>query len=230
MLSYVALMVFLFYKIQLWDVSLAKDTIYWAVGTAFVLLINLNDALRDERYFRKILVDNLKFILVLEFIVGFYAFNLLIEIILVPLVVLIFAISAVAGMKNEHISVKRIMDSILAFFSFLLIVFALFSVFTNYQELITTDTFYSFLLPPLLTFAYLPFLYFFALIMAYENLFVRLDIFLKDDRMLAKYAKRKIISLCLFSLRKLNRFAKEDVQKFLRLDNKNDVLTMIQDF
>jgi hypothetical protein len=85
-------------------------------------------------------------------------------------------------------------------------------------------------LPPLLSFALIPFLYLFALIMAYETLFVRLDIFLKNDKALAKFAKIKIFKLCFLNLKKLNKFAKENTPDFLNLKDKNDIVSLVRKF
>ncbi|MEA3493752.1 MAG: hypothetical protein U9R38_05140 [Candidatus Margulisiibacteriota bacterium] len=205
-----------------------KDTILWGIGVAVVLLMNSNKALRDEHHFRKLLLDNLKLILVLEFIVGFYAFSVLTEIVLVPLFVFVGIVSVVAEMKKEHSSVKRIMDSILAILGLLLILFALFSVFSNYQVLVTTVNLRSFLLPPLLTVVYLPFLYIFAIYMAYEELFVSLDFFLRRNKGIAKLAKRKILFLCRLNLGRIIRFSKEKVQQLSVSKNEADVLNVFQ--
>lgn len=229
MLLYVGLVVLFFYRIQLWDSSFIKDTIFW-VGVAFILLMNANKATQDEHYFKKILLDNLKLILVIEFIVNLYAFSLWVEIILMPLLFVIVAMGVVVEMKKEYMSVKKIIVFILSTFVIFLIIFTLFNVFSDYQSFATSDNLRAFILPPLLTLAYMPFLYFFALLMAYENLFVRLDIFLKKDENLAKFTKRKILTLCFVNLGKLNKFAKENTQEFMRLNDKNDVLSMIRQF
>jgi len=229
MLLYVGLVVLFFYRIQLWDSSLIKDTIFW-VGVAFILLMNANKATQDEHYFKKILLDNLKLILVIEFIVNLYVFSLWVEIILMPLLFVIVVMGVVVEMKKEYMSVKKIIDFTLVTFGIFLIIFALFNIFSGYQSFATSDNLRALILPPLLTLAYMPFLYFFALLMAYENLFVRLDIFLKKDKNLAKFTKRKILTLCFVNLGKLNKFAKENTQEFMKLDDKNDVLSMILQF
>lgn len=229
-LLYVGSVVLLFYKIQLWDVFLIKDTAFWILGVAFLLLINENRAIRDENYFKKILLDNLKLILVLEFIINLYVFSLWVEIILMPLLFVIIAMDAVAEMKKEYIPVKKVIDSILALRAVFFIIFALVSILRDYQNFATTDNLRAFLLPPSLTFAYIPFLYLLALYMAYENLFVRLDISWKKDKALTKFAKQRILTLCLVNLGKLNRFVKGNTQELMRLDNKNDILNMIRNF
>jgi len=228
MFLYVGLVVLMFRKIHLWDISLIKDTGFWVFGTAFVLLMNENKAVQDEHYFKKVLLDNLKLILVLEFIVNLYTFSLWVELILMPLLFILVAMSAFVEIKKEYLTVKKAVNPVLAIFGIFLIIFVLFNIIVDYQGFATTENLRAFLLPPLLTLTFIPFLYFLALFMAYENLFIRLDIFLEKDKTLAKFTKRKIISLCLVNLGKVNKFTRENTQELMRLNDKNDVLSLIQ--
>lgn len=230
MLLYTTSEVFLLCKLQLWDVFLIKDTVFWVFGVAFVLLLSINKASQDKDYFKKILLDNLKLIFVLEFIVNRYTFSIWVEIILMPLLFAIVAMSAYTEMKKEYMPVKKVVDSILVIFGIFLIIFVLFNIISDYWGFVNADSLRTFLLPPLLILAYMPFLYFVALYMAFETFFVRLDIFFKKDKELSKFIKRKVLSLCLVDLRKLNRFAKENTRDFLKLNDKDDVLKMIQKF
>lgn len=230
MLVYVFFIILLFSKLQIWNVPLIKDTVFWILGSAFVLLMNVNNATQDEHHFKKILIDNLKLILVLEFIVTLYSFNFWIEMVFVPMMFLIVAMSAVAEIKKEFLPVKKLIDYVLSFIGIFLIVFAVLKIVGDYQGFLTANNLRSFVLPPLMTLAYMPFLYIFALIMAYEILFVRLDIFLKNDKKLAGFAKQKIFRLCFLNLGKLNRFAKESTSDFLNLKDKDGILNLIEKF
>lgn len=230
MILYVGLVVFIFYKIQFWDVFLIKDTFFWILGSAFVLLMNINNAMQDDHHFKKILLDNLKLILVLEFIITLYSFNFWIEMIFVPVMFLIVAMGAVAEIKKEYLPVKKLINYVLSFLGIFLIIFAISKIIGDYQGFATTNNLRSFVLPPLMTLAYMPFLYIFALVMAYETLFVRLDVFLNNDKALAGFAKQKIFRLCFLNLGKLNRFAKESANDILNLKDKNGILNLVEKF
>lgn len=228
MFLYVALIVFLFSKIQLWDISLLKNTIFWLLGTAFVLFMNLNRVHEDDHYFRKIVSDNLKLVLVLVFIINFYTLHLLAELILAPVLFMIVAMSAVAEMKEGYAPVKKLVDFILGAWGIFLVVFALSSVLNDYQNLLTTDNLRTFLLPLYLTLAFLPFLYSFAIFMAYENIFVRLNISIgKRDEELLRIAKRKMFYTFGFNLGKLNKFSKENTVKLWSLKNEEELREII---
>jgi len=230
MFVYIFFIILLFSKLQIWNASLTKDTGFWILGSAFVLLMNVNNATQDDHHFKKILIDNLKLILVLEFIITLYSFDFWIEMLFVPVMFLIVAMGAVAEIKKEYLPVKKLIDNILSFIGIFLIIFAISKVIGDYQGFLTANNLRSFVLPPLMTLAYIPFLYIFALIMAYEMLFVRLDIFLKNDKKLAGFAKQKIFRLCFLNLGKLNRFAKESTSDLLNLRDKNGILNLVERF
>ncbi|MDP2691919.1 MAG: hypothetical protein Q8O95_05990 [bacterium] len=227
---YTGLIVLLLAKIGIWEWILLKDTIYWFLAVAFVLLMNTNKVNQENGFFIKILKDNLKVILVLEFILTLYTFNLITEIILVPILVFIGAMSAVSGLKKEYLPVKKIFDFILSLIGIFFIVFAIGKVFGDFQNIMTSQNLKTFILPPLLTVAFIPFVYFFALIMAYETLFVRLSIFNKNDPALIKFTKRKIIRAYHLNLPKLNRFAKESTQDLMKISAKKDVNAIIKKY
>jgi len=231
MLLHVGLEVFGLRAIGLWDVSLLKDTILWTLGVAFVLLMNTGTAAQDEHYFRKVLLDNAKVALLLEFIVNLYTFRLWVEIILLPALFLIGGMSAVAESNKKYLPVKKAVDFVVSVFGMYLIGFAIVSIVRDYHGFATVDNLRSFLLPLLLTAAFVPFLYMFAVYASYEILSMRLFIVSRDNRPLARYAKRKIFELCFLNSRRLNRFMKEvDVAiGLMNLKDRDDVMLLIEE-
>ena len=229
-LLYIALIVYAFYRIKLWDVSFIKDTAFWALGTAIIFLANSNKANQDSMYFSKLIFENIRLVLILEFIINLYVFNFIVELILLPFLFTLVFISVISEYKKELLPAKKPSNFILGLFGLFLLVFSIYSLIADYRSLALLDSLRSILLPPLLTIAFLPFIYCFALCMAYESLFVRLDIFLSGDKELAKFAKKRIFRLCILNLRNLNKFSKENALGFSGLSSKKDVLNMIQHF
>ena len=149
LLLYTGLIVFIFSKVEIWEVSMIKDTIFWLVGTAFVLLMNADKATQDKGFFKKILIDILKLILVIAFIINLYTFSLWVELILVPIFFVIVAMGAVAEMEQKSMIVKKIADFILSAFAVSLIVVALLKILGDYQAFATSENLRAFVLPPL---------------------------------------------------------------------------------
>ena len=72
----------------------------------------------------------------------------------------------------------------------------------------------------------IPFIYFFALFMQYETLFIRLSIRISKNRKLFRYAKFQIFKVSLFNLKKLSHFAK--VVPVYNFDSKEEICNAIQ--
>lgn len=92
----------------------------------------------------------------------------------------------------------------------------------------TSQNLKTLILPPLLTVAFIPFVYLFALIITYETLFVRLSIFNKNNPDLIKFTKHKIILAYHLNLLELNRFAKESNQDLMKIKTREDVINMVK--
>lgn len=225
MILYVSLLITVFYKIRFWDTLMLKDTFYWFFGIAFIMLVNSNKANEEDHYFKKVLLDNLKLAVVLEFIINLYVFNLVVELILIPILIFIIMVNAFAETKKEYLPVNKLMINILTFVGICLVIFSFKNIVTDFKSFTKIDNLRSFLLPPVFTFAYLPFIYLMALYIKYENIYLRMDLF-NEDKKILKYAKRKIFVLCHFNLRKLNKLSKR--LGIIKIDNENDVQVLLQ--
>ncbi len=228
MTAYEILLIYFLYEIKLWNFLLLKETIYWYFGIAFVSLVNANKVNQDEKYFQKVFKDNLKLIVILEFITTLYPFSLVVELFLVPLLLLIAALSAYTEVyKKKYSQIKKVIDTIFSLIGVVILLFAMYKITMDFYSLINIANLTSFLLPPILTFLFIPFIYLFALLMSYEIFFVRLNFFIKDKNKL-RYTKWKIFTSFHFRLRKLNKFSKE--YYLLNEDCDNDIKKTIKLF
>lgn len=228
MVLYVGLVVLILYDVHFWNRFLIKDTLFWFVGVAIILLFNVNKATEDGGpFFKRVILEGIGFAMVLAFLANLYSFPLWFEIILAPSITFLVLLSVLASTEEQYSSVKKLVDFVLAAFGFFLIGFTVYKMASNYHSFFTCGTLRTFVLPPLLTIAYLPFLYVCALYMVYDSMFVRID---GEDKALARVTRRKIMKLCNVHLKKLNRFAEENIKELIKLRNKNDVLKMIEDF
>lgn len=230
MFLYVYLFLLIFYKIHILNFSHVKDVVFWIFGSAIALLMNASNSTQDEHHFKKIIRDNLKLIIILEFIITTYTFNFWVEMIFVPVMLFIIGLSTVSEMKKEYLPAKKFLNFTLSLIGSFLISFAVFQLISNWHDFTTLNILRSFILPPLLTLTFIPFLYIFALFMAYENLFIRLNVFFKNDKKLANFTKFKVIQLCLFNLRRVNKFSKKITANIFSIKDRNDILNLINNF
>jgi len=230
MFVYASMLVYVFHKVNIWDFSLIKDTVFWVFGSAFVLLMNIDSVSKEKGYFKKLVFDNIKLIVLLEFVINFYTFNFWLEMIIMPVLFIIAVMSALSETKQEFAQVKKLVDSILWLFGVGLIIFTVSSVFKNYQSLVNTSNIRIIILSPALTIAYIPFLYFFALVMSYETLFVRVDIFLSNRKDLARLIKIETIKTCKANLKKLKHISSRMIPDVRLLDDIQSVREYFKKF
>lgn len=224
MFFYIIVIVFMFSRVNLWDFSLLKDTIFWVIGSAIILFVNINKAQENCHYFTKTLLDNFKFVLVLLFFINFYTFHLFVELLMMPLLSLLVLISVVVDMKKEHAVVKKFVDYFLGISGISLLLYAISKAISDYQNLMIFENVRIILLPLLLTFAFLPFLYGLTLYMAYNSIFVRLNFFVGNrDKELMSIAKRKILCTYNINYRRLFKFLKESAGKLLRIESLDEL-------
>lgn len=228
MIVYLSLILFLLYRINFWEISLLKDTIYWTFGVAFIMLMNASKAYSEPYFFKKTLLDNLKFVLILEFVVNFYCLNLIWELILLPFVVLLAGMNVVSELEKEHLIVKKITITILSIIGIVYSIVALYQVFSNLTDFISYENLRAILFPIIMICFYLPFIYLIALYMQYETLFNRISVRISEDKKLFRFVKYQIFKCSHFNLKKLTRFANSvPVYNFY---GREDIVNYIQKF
>lgn len=205
MTLYVALVVFVFHKMHFWDWTMFKETIYWFLGTAFVSAMNHMKAHTDNHYFRKLVVSNLQFALFIEFIANLYTFSFHMELFLMPLLIMLGVLIAFAETDKKYADVRRVLNWVFIGIGLTMLGCAIVGTINDFANFATVETLKDFLLHPILTLAFLPFLYLLALSSRYEMLFFHFKYSVgKNSVEAAAYLRRKTLLLCNFNLKKLN--------------------------
>jgi hypothetical protein len=193
---YVVVVVGCLYTIGFWDVSAMKDTVFWILGFASMMLFRANEVDKRYGFFRNAILDNLKLIVVLEFILNMYTFSLWIELLLVPFATLIIMLKAVSEfqvkLEPRYKAVDSFLSSILALIGIVMLSITIHSAINDLDRFMKIHNLRDFMLPAVLSGLYLPFIYAWALYLAYELLFVRIDIF-NSDRNLARHLKKVVL-------------------------------------
>lgn len=208
-LLYTTLLIWIYKKLDFWSSNLEKDTILWVTGTALILVYNSVKA-QNFNHFKEIIKDAFKWLIVLEFLIGFYTFSLTTELILIPFLTYIyFTISYIEvfsyKLPEKAKIVSPFLNKILSYFGIFIFGFVIFKTVTQTSELLTFDNFKSFLLPLLFTISFIPFIYLIALYSAYEQLWLKLDHNIPKKQ--SKKIKRHILLIANFNINKLSRIS-----------------------
>jgi len=221
MFSYVMLLVVCYQAVGLWSFEVLKETIIWTFSVAFVMLMNMSDVNKKENYFRNVIIDNLKLIVLLEFVIDFFVFSLWIELLIVPTATMLFLLKAVSETNAEYKIVDNLLGVILAALGFFLAGRGIYYAISDFWGFATPSNIQELVVIPLLTIGFLPFMYIVALYSEYEQILVRLRLF-HEDKKIIRFTIWRIFRRNRLNLYKLRQWRKKAGK--LRFDNRDDVI------
>lgn len=207
--------------IDIWNIALRKDFIFWFMGVGLVSFLKVNNAIRNPQHFRDIVLNNVKLTIYVEFIINLYVFSLPVELFLSLLIILFGLITVVGERDKKNTSVVNFSKRILNVIGLVISVYVIAQVAGDSSHFTTLDNLRSFLFPVVMTLAFLPFLYCLAIWMHYQNYFVRLGFAFKNNSELLKYAKRRIFQKALLNQNKLREIDKE--LSIFRIDSREQL-------
>jgi hypothetical protein len=225
-----AVVVFLANEAGLWHRTSLKEAIYWFVGTGLILVGNAAGVAGDPARFKRILRQALRLTIVVEFIVGLYVFPIVIELLLVPIAALLVCMSVVAEKDTKLAPARKLIKSAVVVGGLLLLAIGVARAIFDLDGLLTTDNASDLLVPPALTLALIPFAYLVAVVSAYEQLFIRISFFLREDKELARRSNRAIIGACRLNLRRISGFSNRFTPNLNANRNENDIAELISQF
>lgn len=226
MFSYITLMIITLNSIGVWRLINLPTTILWVLCVAFVMLFEFSKA-NDQNFFKNAIKNNLKVLVILEFLINLYVFDLWVELFLVPVFGILGGMIAIAETDEKYKTVKKLLNYVMAFIGLGFTGYVIYMVVTDFGNFSTLENLENFYIPILLTIMFLPFVYFVALFAGYESLFIRLQFFVKDS-VLLKYVKIKTIFAFGPNLWVLNKWSKHI--NTLRFKDKKEVDEAIRNF
>lgn len=164
-------------KINLWSENQTKNSIFWFFSFFFIIIFKFNKLIENPRSFLKaLLIDCLKLITILQFIINFNSFNLATELLLTILTAFLTASYYFAKKDGKLKPISNIID--FTFVSLVLIFLYNFISVTlsDPSSFFNKKSFFDFLTPILLTILFLPFLSFLAIYNSYQKVFSYIEV------------------------------------------------------
>jgi hypothetical protein len=175
MALYLGAIIFFLYSLGLWEVSLFKDLLFWLLTSGFAMLLSFNK-LKSNKDFKKIILKLLTVNIILEFIVGNYNFSLIKEMLFIPFAAFVSMLVIVAQQKkNENEKVMKFLNQILSYIGFAIFCYVVYRLIKSPSELFTIKNLKSFLLTPLLTILFIPFVFLVVAYSKYEQIFMNIN-------------------------------------------------------
>ncbi|MBS4962884.1 MAG: hypothetical protein KH019_06925 [Phocaeicola dorei] len=206
---YASIIVILLYLLNIWGVFLLKDTVIWlifsALGTAFTL-----NRIKDFGYFTDLIKSNIAVTAIVQFMVNLYSFSLATELIALPVVVFITALSVYSEYYTEndkdYKKAHSCLNKLLIIIGLAYLGFTLYKTIIEFNTTNWNDVAQQFLLPLILTILFIPYYWGLTLYMNYETMFITINVIFRDKD---KYERCKIKFYILYyghlSLKRINR-------------------------
>lgn len=229
-LFYVLGITLVFYCLPFWDNIYIKDILVWFVFSGLLYCINAVSKEADENYIGKVLKDNLKLTVVLEFLMSTFTFNIGIELAIIPIITIIVIMNTIAERKEEYKKVHKLLDIVLAAAGFWILYETIKIGIREYKELNILNTFISFMIPIVYLIAIIPLEYLLELYSKYETLFVRMSFKERKDDKIQKRHRRLLRKTCKFSVRKVLLFQKKYLCKMYSRMPETEFECMIEEF
>jgi len=230
MIAYMAGIVTILYLLNLWEIFLLKDTIIWFCFSGYIMTFNILTSSKQENLFQRITKNIVIVVIIIEFLINTYTFSLGIELLLIPFIIIITLLDAIAETSDEYKSLLKLINGLQFIIMGSILIYATTHAILDFKNLGNINTFRSVLLAPLLTIFFLPLIYSMLVFSAYEKLFLRLNLGYEKSKKLKNNVKKKIIGHCKFSLQKLNKALNMNTYNLMQIRNEKDIHDMVKSY
>ena len=231
MLGFVAFVFCILKNLGLVESSMIKEVVFWLFGTGLIIFYNTNKALYYKSFFYKIIIDTFKLNVIIEYFTNFYTFPLIIEIVLLPVMSFLALSHHLSYQYEEYKPVRSFLSLILIIFGGGILFYSAWRFLLNISNFLTRENVAEFLIPIIFTLSIIPIVYLFALIMVYEDFFVRIEHFLKiKAHNNSRKIKFRIFFICLLNLRKIQRVSDYYTPQIVNLNENEDPYKILLKF
>lgn len=182
MILYIYLILHILSYLGLFNINLTKDMVFWFIIGAFPLFIKANEPKKDKNFFKNNALEFIKLTTVFGFFINFYTFNIFIELIFVPLIIVMIALLVVSKSQEKYKPVENLLNFIFLIIVVYLVIFFIYNLWIDPYGFINIDTGIAYILPGILTILLLPYIYLLALYVEYDMIYRLLKLRLNDSK------------------------------------------------
>jgi hypothetical protein len=175
--------VWLLSRLGLWEWDDLKTTIIWGITFMLVTMFDVATSNDGAKALRSLAGQAVTVTVIVGFIAEFYTLPFWAELLLLPALVVLGGMVALAESRAEYSRMAAPLLAVQAVVGIGLLAFSTYQIALHWTDFATAGTVHEFTVPILLSFMYLPFLYGLLVWMAYENAAVRLQFTIPDERL-----------------------------------------------
>lgn len=229
-LCYFSLIVYSFYHLEWWDVNNLKDTIIWFIFSGLPIgLIAATNKL-ECGFWKSLILNNLKLIVFVEFIITSFTFSLIVELFIIPFMTFIVLLNTVSGFDIKYKVVEKFTNNISIFCGIFILSHSLYRAITEIHSIGNINTLKCFIFPIVYSILSIPYMYIFKLIVEYEQLFIRLSFGKKRSKKLNLLIKLRLLVFCNIQIKKLQIATNMNNYNLMSISSKDEIDVMIRSY
>jgi hypothetical protein len=226
-LCYLASIIYSLYYFGLWDLTNLKDTVIWFIFSGLPLGLTVVTTRIVSDFWKNLVLDNLKLVVLVIFIISSFTFPLIAEFVLIPIITLIVTLNTIAKRDETYKLVEKITESILVLFGIILIFYSVYRSLNEIYSFGNISTFKSFMLPVVFSGISIPYMYVLKLYAEYESLFLRLKFGKEKSKKLNLLIKLRLLLFCNIQLKKLEIAKNMNNYNIMSISSKAEIDDMI---
>lgn len=168
-LFYFSTIVYFLYHLKWWDLTNLKDAVIWFIFSGLPIEFDVATKNLGRDFWKNLILNNLKLMVLVEFIINSFTFSLVIEFFLIPFIVIITGVNTLSKHEVEYKPVERLTNGILMFFGFVILFYSLYRAIIEINSIENMSTLKSVLFPVVYSIISVPYMYILKLYVAYEN-------------------------------------------------------------
>ncbi|WP_193212916.1 hypothetical protein [Luteolibacter marinus] len=194
--------------VGLWNETLLKDAVIWSIYSGTSIAFRGVNELDPNAKFKALAMDQIKGVIVFEFLVNVYTMSYSMELIWLLLMILVTVLIAVGETDEKNRLAVGFFRFVQGSLGFWMLLFVVHSLWRGRGELLGLQALQAFVLPIFLAILMIPFGYLVSLIAGYEALFIRLKLGRRQPLDLRLYSQFKLIELGGLNSSRLRRMGK----------------------
>lgn len=230
-LSYLAIMLFYFYKANILSPDVCKDSIMWFFTFAWFNTYKMGSIV-DFKSFSNLFLKTISFTTFIELVMTKFTFPYLVELIIVFLSILFTYISYYTKRyiykKPEYKRIHSFSNNVIIILGGIVLVNLIYTGVSNFNVLISKDSLISILLSPVLSVFFLPFYYIVLIYFNLEQTYINMKSWKFIDQKRKRIIMQIIIFNSIFSIKKMINSRKFVLQNKAELANNNSLNNFIK--
>jgi hypothetical protein len=158
----------------LWNPSLVTSTAFWAVTSAFVLFIGLNDVWRLPGFFKRKALRTLEWTAIVTVVLDTHSFTFPLEFVLVPIASALASLALVFKKSPNRKQAARVTVLSLASLGLMMLIWSVLKLVSSFSQADLQDLALEIALPIWLTLGVLPLIFVLGLYAQYEAAWMRI--------------------------------------------------------